>query len=181
VRVSVSANDAATLQSLQAMLSVGAVYQTAGGQTRTQSWKLMAQVDPSPQAPTAAVPAQATAQKAGAAGTVLRINGRGGVDFGAAAGGLLLGALAGAFSFYTRPRRPVGEGSSEEEPQPEAEAAAPPYLPVQEDPAALASGPNGELRDWEETDAGSEEPVRPEQEVLPAEAEPAGTAPRLDP
>lgn len=181
VRVSVSANDAATLQSLQAMLSVGAVYQTPAGQSRTQSWKLMAQVDPSPQAPTAAVPAQATAQKAGAAGTVLRINGRGGVDFGAAAGGLLLGALAGAFSFYTRPRRPVGEGSSEEEPQPEAEAAAPPYLPVQEDPAALASGPNGELRDWEETDAGSEEPVRPEQEVLPAEAEPAGTAPRLDP
>lgn len=175
VRVTVSPEDAAGQQSVQATLTVGAVYQTPTGETKTQSWKLLAQVDPSPQPSTVGMPA--TAPQQASSGSVIRMSGRGGVDFGAMAGGLLLGALAGAFSFYTRPRRPHPGPQAKPEPEPEPEAPGVTHLPVEQEPAPLPA-PEEPASEWETIDpepdetAAEELPTPIGTEALPTEPEP---------
>lgn len=180
VQVSVDKEDAAGLQSLQTRLQVGATYLAGSGQPRTQSWSLAGQVDPAPQATITATPGTATSQHQ--SGGVIPNPAKSSVDLLAALVGLLLGALAGAASVWTRPRGPVLAPAvtpiaSEQDAQP-----ATPPLPPTVEPAALTAGVEPEVHHEAAPEAPAE-PTRIEQEILPPEdpAEPVSPRPEASP
>jgi hypothetical protein len=170
VQVSVNKEDSAGLQSLQTRLQVGATYLAGSGEPRTQSWSLAGQVDPAPQATITATPGTATSQHQ--SGGVIPNPAKSSVDLLAALAGLLLGALAGAVSVWTRPRRPALAPTVT--PIAPEEAITPTATPLQPavETAALTDGGQPERVTELHHEAMPDvqaEPPRIEQEILPPE------------